>query len=158
MRVVGKIWIMLACLLLLVACSSDDPISSPVIVSTPAATPPSEEMNVGPIIWAQATDAATGKPTDIVTIFTTESPAIIAVIEVSDVPEGTEFTATWTINNQPIASIDMNISASDDLDHAWIAFSFTRDDGQLYPVGQLGVVITSSEGDLREGSAEIGFP
>ena len=113
---------------------------------------------MGPIIWAQATDAATGEPTDIVTIFTTESPAIIAVIEVSDVPEGTEFTATWTINNQPIASIDMNISASDDLDHAWIAFSFTRDDGQLYPVGQLGVVITSSEGDLREGSAEIGFP
>lgn len=167
MRLVSRIWCVLACAVLLVACGNDVP--SPesgdaTAVATPHSdgvdgdAPSAPEMDVGEIIWAQAVEPETGEPTDIVTRFNTESPAIIAVIEVSEVPSGTGFTASWTINDQSIDGIDMDISSSDDLEHAWIAFSFTRDEGQLYPIGQLNVVITTSEGDLREGSIEIGFP
>lgn len=162
MRVIGRIWIVVACALLLVACGTEDAPDPADVPATPIATPPPAEpdpvMEVGPIIWAQELDPDTGEPTNVVTRFNTESPAIIAVIEVSELPEGTEFTATWTINGQPIDGSDMEISASDDLEHAWIVFRFTRDEAQLYPIGQLNVVITSSEGDLREGSVEIGFP
>lgn len=165
MRILGRIGLVLACALLLAACGNDP---SPAVdearpvadqaASTPPPTPASLEMEVGPIIWAQEIDSETGEPVDVVTRFTTESPAIIAVIEASEIPAGTEFAATWTINDQPIEGFDMDIAASDHLDHAWIAFRFTRDSGQLYPVGQLTVVITTSEGDLREDSVEIGFP
>lgn len=165
MRLLGRIWMVLACVLLLAACGSDSTTTTENAtpaqdqpVATPPVTPAAPQMEVGPIIWSQAIESETGEPTDVVTRFTTESSAIIAVIEVNEVPEGTEFTATWTINDQPVEGFDMDISASEDLDHAWIAFSFTRDEGQIYPIGQLTIVITTSEGDLREGSVEIGFP
>lgn len=160
MRRIGRIWIVFACAVLLVACGSDPAgDSSPDSGTPPAATPPPEaEMTVGQIIWAQSVDAATGEPTDAASRFTTQSPAIIAVIEVHDIPAGTEFTATWTINDQPIVVDEMDITATNDLPHAWIAFSFTRDADQRYPVGLLGVVITISDGDLREATVEIGFP
>lgn len=160
MRVMGRISTILACLLLLAACGSDDVStdSSTPIAATPPSTPASPDMEVGQIIWAQAINPETGEPTDIVTRFTTQSPSINAVIEASNVPEGTEFDATWTINDEPIIATEQDIIASDDLDHAWIAFSFTRDPDQRYPIGQLNVVITTSEGDVREGSVEIGFP
>lgn len=164
MRRLGRFSIVLACVLLLAACGSDStpaPDNATPTTDRPAATPPSTpvspKMEIGPIIWSQAVDAETGAPTDEVARFTTESPAIIALVEVSEISVGTEFTATWTIDDQPVEGFDMDISASEDLDHAWIAFSFTRDEGQLYPVGQLSVVITTSEGDLREDSVEIGF-
>lgn len=161
MWLVSRIWIVLACALLLVACGSESGTeATPEVDATPpAASPPPESgMSVGQIVWAHEINASTGEPTDIVTRFTTQSPSIIAVIEVSDVPEGTAFTATWTINDQPIPGTEMEIVASEDLPHAWVSFRFTRDDDQLYPIGLLGVVITTSEGDLREGSVEIGFP
>lgn len=164
MRLVGRIWIVLMCALLLAACGSDDAPGDPVGDSTPPAagsaspTPATSEMEVGEVIWAHATDSDTGEPTEVVTRFTIQSPAIIAAIEVGDIPEGTEFTASWAINDLPIDGTEMDITASEDLDHAWIAFSFTRDTGQRYPLGQLSVVITTSEGDEREGSVEIGFP
>lgn len=167
MRLIRRTWIVVACALLLVACGSEnapdpagEPTSSPVsgeAQATPPATPDTA-MEVGPIVWAQELDAETGEPTDVVTRFTTQSPAIIAVIEVSNMPAGTEFTATWTINGLPIDGTDMDISISEELDHAWIVFRFTRDEAQRYPIGQLNVTITNSHGDLREGSVEIGFP
>lgn len=167
MRLTGRIWIVVACALLLVACGSNDapdpadgPAPSPVsgdAKATPPATPDAA-MDVGPIVWAQELDAETGEPIDVVTRYTTESPAIIAVVEVNEMPAGTEFTATWTINGQPIDGTDMDISTNEELDHAWIVFRFTRDEAQRYPIGQLNVTITNSHGDLREGSVEIGFP
>ena len=164
MRLLGRIWIVVACALLLAACGNDaSPITdqaTPAVdqpVATPPPTPTEPEMEVGQVVWAQAIDAQTGEPIDIVSRFTTRSLEINAVIEVNDVPAGTEFSATWTINDQAVQGFDMDISASEDLDHAWIAFSFTSTEGQRFPIGQLTVVITSSEGDMREGSVEIGF-
>lgn len=161
MRLIGRIWIVLACAVLLVACGNDSVTEATPEVDTtpPAGTPPPESgMIIGEVIWALEVDPATGEPIDTATRYTTQSPAIIAVIEVDNIPEGTEFTATWTINNLPIEVAEMDITASEELPHAWVAFSFTREDDQRYPRGTLGVVITTSEGDMREATVDIGFP
>lgn len=162
MKIVGRIWIVFVCAALLVACGSShsdpqpDTPASPPLAASP--TPQQPSMEIGTIVWAESRDEDSGEPDEVVTLFTTQSPAIMALIEVNDVPEGTVFSATWTINDQPIEGTEMELTVTEDLDHAWIAFAFTRGDGQSYPIGQLAVVITSSEGDLREDSVEIGFP
>lgn len=162
MRVLGKFWLIGMCLLVLVACGGDPGPTEPPAEGTPPPAPSTPasapEMAIQEIVWAETVNPDSGEPTDIVSSFTTVSPAIIAVIEVSDVPQGTEFTATWTINDQPIEGLEMHTTTQGDLAHAWVTFSYVRDEGQLFPVGQVGVVITSSDGDVRESSAEIGFP
>lgn len=167
MRIVGKIWLLMVCMLVLAACGSEDspepadqPASSPAATaaSTPGGEEAPDEMEVGQIVWAQELNPDTGEPVVVVDRFSTESPEIIAAIEVSNLPEDTEFSAKWTMNGLPIDSSDMVITSQGDLEHAWIVFRFTRDEGMQYPIGQLNVTITSNEGDLREGSVEIGFP
>lgn len=161
MRLLWKVGAILACIVL-VACGSesDDPPTeaspeSTQVVASPTAAAP--EMSTGQIIWSESSDEDTGEPIDEVQMFTPQSPAIIAHIEVTDMPAGTEFTAKWTINDQPIDGSDMHVEAQGDVDHGWVSFAFTRESG-TYPVGQLGVVITTSSGELREDSIEIGFP
>lgn len=162
MRVLGKMWLIGVCLLVLVACGGEsDPSATPIPATPPAASPTAQAapvMTMQEIVWTESTDPATGEPTEIVSSFTTVSPAIIAVIEVADMPAGTEFVATWTMNDEPITGMEMHTTAQSDLAHAWIIFSYTRDDNQLFPIGQVRVVVTTSDGDIREASAEIGFP
>ncbi len=159
MRLAGKIGVILLCLLL-ISCGSDDSTPGANSVSTPVAssTAVAAEMTLGPIVWSETVDDESGAPNAEVTVFTPQSPAIIANIEANDVPAGTEFTATWMLNDTPIEGGEMHVQADGDIDHAWIAFRFTRNEDQSYPIGQLSVVITSSTGVLREGSIEIDFP
>lgn len=162
MRVLGKIWLVGACLLVLVACGGDSgPAENPAEGTPPSASPtaePAPVMAIQDIVWTESVNPDTGEPTGIVPAFTTQSPAIIAVIEVTDAPAGTEFTATWTLNDLPIEGLEMHTTTQGDLTHAWITFSYVRDESRLFPIGQVGVVITYSDGDVREASAEIGFP
>lgn len=157
MRIVGTIGVVVLCLLL-ISCGADDSKPDAGNVSTPTASPTAaaSQMTIGPIVWSESADEASGEPIAPVEAFTPQSPAIIASIEVTDMPVGTEFTATWTINEMPIDS-DMHVQADGYIDHSWVAFRFTREQG-TYPTGQLGVVITASTGELREGSIEIAFP
>ena len=164
MRLVNRFWILAACLLLLVACGGSDADPNPdsgADSTPPPASPtaePATELTMERVVWTEAIEEETGAPVRIVENFTTQSPAIIAAVEVTNVPEGTTFTGTWTINDQPIEGSEMEITSDGDLPHAWVAFSFTRDDDKFYPVGQLSVVITSSDGAMQESSIEIGFP
>lgn len=159
MRWLRQSCVILVCLVL-VACGSDQgdaPSSTPVqFIASP--TPSVPDMTIGTIVWSGSADETTGEPADVVETYTPESPAIIASIEVTDVPAGTEFTATWTLNDQPITAEDMHVTADADLDHGWVSFRFVLKDGQQYPTGQLGVVITTSTGALREGSIRIDWP
>lgn len=164
MRLVNRIWILVACLLLLVACGGGDADPNPdsgADSTPPPASPtaePEPELTMENVVWTEAVEEDTGAPVQIVENFTTQSPAIIAAVEVTNVPEGTTFTATWTINDQPIEGSEMQIESDGDLPHAWVAFSFTRDDDKHYPIGQLSVIITSSDGAMQESSIEIDFP
>ena len=159
MQLLGKIGVVLLCLLL-IGCGEDEPNPGQGTVSTPVASPTAAvaEMTLGDIVWSEMVDAETGAPNAEVSAFTPQSPAIIAIIEATDIPAGTEFTATWTLNDTPIEGGEMHVEADGEIDHAWIAFRFTREDDKSYPVGQLSVVITASTGVLREGSIEIVFP
>lgn len=136
--------------------------ATPTAVSTPLAesspTAPAQPMVIGQIIWAEETDATTGAPVNQVTGFTTESPAIVAVVEVTNLPAGTQFTAAWTLNDSTITDSPMTVVAQGDMTHAWISFRFTRDGERRYPLGQVGVTITASDGTMREATVEIGFP
>lgn len=161
MRTGIRIWLTLICALLLTACGGDADTTTEQQEATNAAEstpPPSEEMTLAPLVWSESVDDETGGPTGEVTEFTTESPAIIVLIEAEHVPAGTEFVASWTINGNAIPEAEMQVEATGDMPHAWIAFKFTRADGQIYPVGTLGVEINVSNGDLIEDSVEIGFP
>ena len=159
MRLVGKIGVIVMSLLL-ISCGGDDPRPEANSASTPVASPTAAmvEMTLGDIIWSEAVDDVSGAPNAPVTVFTPQSPVIIASIEATSIPAGTEFTATWMLNDTPIAGGEMHVQADGDVDHAWIAFRFTREDGKSYPVGQLSVVITASTGVLREGAIAIDFP
>jgi hypothetical protein len=159
MRWVRQIGLILVCLVL-VACGNSEGEQAPDATVEVAASPtlPAVEMTVGSIVWSASTDEETGEPAEVMEGFTPESPTIIASIEVTDVPADTEFTATWTLNDQPIAAEAMQVTAESDMDHAWVSFRFVLKDGQQYPTGQLGVVITTSTGTLREGSIRIDWP
>ncbi len=159
MRLLGKIGVILLALLL-VSCGGDTPNPGANAPSSPTASPTAAppEMSIGPIVWSETVDAESGAPNAEVSAFTPQSPAIIASIEANDIPEGTEFTAIWMLNDEPIEGGEMHVQADGDIDHAWIAFRFTREDDKSYPVGQLSVVITANTGVLREGSIEINFP
>lgn len=159
MRWVWKIGAILACLVI-VGCGGDEssPSATPEEVSVASPTAAPLEMTIGDITWSESANEESGEPGAAVESFSPQSPAIIVSIEVENVPAGTEFTATWTLNDQPISVESMYVRAEGDLDHAWVSFRFTRDEGKNYPTGQLGVVITSSTGELREGSIRIQFP
>lgn len=147
--------------LLLVACGSDDeasvtPEAPPTEEASPTAEPATTEF--GQVIWAEQIDEETGEPIAVVDAFTTQSTHIYAVLEATDLSADTTFSATWTINGQSIEGSEMEITTEGDMPHAWLTFSFTRDGEALFPTGQLGVTITSSDGTMREGSIEIAFP
>lgn len=130
--------------------------STPMVASTP--TVASAPMEIGQIIWAEETDPISGAPVAEVSGFTTESPAIVALIEVTNLPANTQFAATWTLNDSVISDSPMTVIAQGDMTHAWISFRFTRDGDRRYPVGQIGITITASDGTLREASTKIDFP
>lgn len=159
-----RVWSMGLGCLLLVACGSggsDTPVETPTAhtIQTVAATQEvATTLSIQQIVWAEETDTVTGAPIETVDRFTTDSDAIMALVQVNDLLEGTEFVATWTLNDVPLIDADMSVIADDDMEVAWIAFRFTRDESRLYPIGQLGVTITCSDGTLRESSITIEFP
>lgn len=161
MQKLRKLGSILACTLVLVACGSDE---TPPVQKQNNATPvaatatPQTSMEIGDVVWATSTDPNTGEPTEIANGFAGNSPAIIASIEVSNLPQGTEFTAIWTINDAPIPDSEMKVIADSDVAQAWITFRFDRTEGETYPIGQLGVSITINNGTLRKATVEIGFP
>lgn len=158
MRQLYRIISLVICVAVLAACGSDanDDVDIP---ATPAATPTAvPQMTHGQIIWTDSTDPETGAPGAAVERYSTDAPAIIAVFEVTDVPEGTTFTAEWTINGAPIEGATMRVQSDNELPHGWITFRFTREDGHRYPLGDLAVKVTVSSGETLESWVEIAFP
>ena len=149
----------LGVLLFATACGSESDAPGPQDGEGGAAAPALEEpMAITGLTWTSAVSNETGEPVDSVEAFTTISPAVVAVVEASDVPAGTEFTATWRIDGLEVPEATMNVTVEDDLAVAYVAFEFIRADGRYFPLGELEVVVTVSTGDSIDATVDIQLP
>ncbi len=145
---------MIGVLVVASACGSD---AGPVETPTPTPGLP-DRMQVERLVWTSAVDEATGEPIDEVAAYTTTSPAIVAVVEASNVPAGTTFTASWTIDGQQVPEAEMRTTVDDDMTTAYVAFQFLRQEDRLFPLGELDVTVTTSTGETISGAVEIELP
>jgi hypothetical protein len=150
---------LLGVLLLATACSGDD--ASPTVqddgatILEPGLDAP---MAIAGLTWTSAVSDDTGEPVDSVESFTTISPSVIAVVEATDVPAGTQFTATWSIDGIDVPEATMDVTVEQDMTEAWIAFEFIRDEGRYFPLGELEVVVTASTGESIDATVDIQLP
>lgn len=152
--------ILLGCLALAVGCGRDndgggDQETGPSLTPTAQPAPP---FTVDDVIWTTGVNESTGVPLDQADAYTTISPAVVAVVPARNVPAGTEFTATWTIDDLDVPEANMSVTVEQDMSTAWVAFEFVRDDDRYFPLGTLEVTVTASSGETVDGSVEIGLP
>ena len=150
---------MLGVLLLAAACGGEDAAPTARDDSATGNEPGLEApMEITGLTWTSAVSSDTGEPLDHVEAFTTISPSVIAVVKATDVPAGTEFTATWSIDGIDVPEATMNATVGDDMTEAWIAFEFVRDEGRYFPLGELQVVVSASTGDSVDATVDIQLP
>lgn len=145
-------------LLVIAACGGGGGEEEPV-PAAPTATPvPDPTLELVDITWASELDRSTGEPVDEIDAFTTVSPAIIAVVQATDVPAGTELTAGWTIDGLEVPDATMRVTVEQDMAVAWVAFEFIREEGRYFPLGELAVTVTTSTGESIDGAVRIELP
>lgn len=148
---------MLVMMLVLVACGGEDTAPEERAQSTADGTR-AATMEIAGTTWASAVDATTGEPVDEVESYTTISPAVVLVVEVINVPSGTEFVATWAIDGLDVPEAEMRVTVEDEMAVAWIAFEFVRDEGRYFPLGELEAVVMASSGKTVEATVNIELP
>lgn len=151
----------LAMFLILVACGSDESPSGSDAQPTADATRAAMEnatMEIAGTTWTSGVDDTTGEPVDDVENYTTISPAIILVVEVTNVSSGTDFTATWAIDGLEVPEAEMRVTVEEDMAVAWIAFEFTREEGRYFPLGELQADVTASSGETVTATVDIQLP
>lgn len=150
---------LLGVLLLVTACGSDGDDDVPDIgADESSGASVVEPMDVIGLTWTSAISEVTGEPVDSVESFTTISPAVVAVVEATNVPAGTDFTATWSIDGIDVPEATMTVSVEDDMTVAFVAFEFIREEGRYFPLGELQVVVTASTGETLDASVDIELP
>lgn len=117
-----------------------------------------EPMEIVGLTWTSGVSEETGEPVDSVESFTTISPAVIAVVEVTNVPAGTDFTASWTIDGIEVPEATMNVTVEEDMSVAYVAFEFIREEGRYFPLGELEAVVTASSGESIDATVDIQLP
>lgn len=160
LKLTAHMIVMTGILLLVTGCGSADDVSEPPGIPVDDEPTPTSEPAFGllDIAWTSGIDEDTGEPVDEVEVFTTVSPGIVAAVEATNVPAGTELTAEWTIDGIEVPEATMNVTVEQDMSTAWIAFEFVRDEGRYFPLGELEVVVTASSGQSINGSVAIGLP
>jgi hypothetical protein len=151
--------ILLGCLAIAVGCGSDqdeDGEQAPEPTSSPR--PTQIPFGISDVVWTSGVDEQTGEPVDEVDSFTTVSPRLVAVVQAENVPAGTVFTATWTIDGLKVPEAEMTATVDADMATAWVAFEFIRDEGRYFPLGELEVTITASNGETIQDSVRIELP
>ena len=124
------------------------PEAEPIPEPEPTPEPTVAAFTVDDVVWTSGVDEASGEPLDEVDVYTTVSPAIVAVVPAANVPAGTEFTATWTIDGIEVPEATMSVTVDEDMRVAWVAFELARDEGRYFPLGELEVTVTTSTGAI----------
>ena len=119
--------------------------AGPPVVPTPgrSSTPfRSDAASVGPVVWATGVDPATKAPTNRVSIFAADAPAIYATLAVDRLTAGTTLRASWRYNGTPLDSFLSTVTAETDLADVWAEFHITRSDAEPWPPGVYEITIT----------------
>jgi len=111
-------------------------------------------MRVGDVTWTSGLNAS-GAPSDSLESFPRNAESIVVALEVEHVPAGESFTAAWSLDGTPIEGIASNATVEGASDSAWVAFTLDWNGEVLWPVGELGVTITSSSGESTSGTIFI---
>lgn len=149
---------MIGVLVVATACgndASDGTGTGDAVQPTPALPGP---MRIEGLTWTSAVDETTGEPVDEVAAYTTTAPGIVAVVEASNVPAGTTFTASWTIDGQEVPEAEMRTTVGQDMTTAYVAFRFLRAEDRYFPLGELAVTVTAGSGETISGAVEIQLP
>lgn len=146
--------------LVLVSCQRGtevEPTATPLAVSG-TTVPASQRVRLGPVVWTTGVDPETGKPIDRVESFPRNTKTIYAAFEVMNLPQGSTLTATWRINGRLVEGLESTIQVNEAQPAGWAEFHLDWEGRTMWPVGTLGILITSSTGETVESSVRIEQP
>lgn len=145
---------MLICIAL-AGCSSgggdDEPEATIAPAATPTAVPPTE---LGDVTWSLSV-TEDGEPVDDLDAFPRDTQTIHAVVQVQSVTAGEVITARWSIDGAAIEAIDGTVMIDEATASGWVSFALAWEGETLWPVGTLGVEISTASGTATSGEIEI---
>lgn len=133
--------------------------AGPPVVPTPgrSSTPfRSDAASVGPVVWATGVDPATKAPTNPVTTFAADAPAIYATLPVDRLTAGTTLGASWRYNGTPLESFLSMVTAETDLADIWAEFHITRSNAEPWPPGVYEITITVNGEGAQTATVAVG--
>ncbi len=145
------------CSLLLTACGGGDdpPADATEEATAPVATPsPTPSPVLGQVVFSQSL-GSDGQPVDPSAEISRSATTIVAAVEVQDVQPGTSYTASWSMDGNPIPELDASTTLEGGAVDGWVSFTLTWEGAALWPVCQLDVTITASSGGSVQGSVLI---
>ncbi len=154
---VGRLVVVLASLaLVLAACGGESATPDPTAEPVPptATTIPTPAPAMGQVVFTEALTSS-GQPENPASEIPRSATTIVAAVDVQHVQPGTTYTAEWTMDGIPIPGLEASTTLQDGAASGWVSFTLTWDGATLWPVGQLGITITSSSGETVQGSIPI---
>jgi hypothetical protein len=152
--------IVICACLALAGCGSDagtpEPTATQVATVAATPTPPATPAAIGEIVWTAAVDPATNAPAGSLAALPDDSAQVVAALPVGSLPAGTVLTAHWTIDGDPLPSLDPPpVTVQQDRADAWVAWTLTWSGDETWPIGTLGIAIEVDGSEQRTGEIPI---
>lgn|GEM_PF-2151947 len=166
-RRISLIAVVVGCVLALAGCGGgggDDNAGSTPAPTADATRPPQRPaetpvpIGMSEVVWATEVDPETREPEGEVTSFPNDTPVIVAAVQLSSVPAGTVLTATWSIDGLEVPAMTTQATTEASLETGWATFQLSRDEGRLFPLGELQVRIVAPDGTEVTGAVDIVLP
>jgi hypothetical protein len=143
--------------ILVAGCGGNDdpeetpPAATPLPTATPTEVP---AFALGDVVWALEV-GEDGAPVEPVTAFPRDAAQIFALVDARNIPEGETLSAVWTLDDVPVDGADASVTIDEATASGWVSYSLTWNGEALWPVGTLGITITSNSGATATGTIQI---
>jgi hypothetical protein len=137
------------------AIASPSPVAATATATSTSTPVPAEKAE---ILWARAIDPETNEPTRKATAFITTDDVIYAVLPVENVAQGTVFEATWSFNGEVVPALTATVTCDKAYTTGWIEFHLTRSDGEIWPIGEYGIAISSNGEPVADATIQVTVP
>jgi hypothetical protein len=97
----------------------------------------------------------TTAPASPVDSFPADAAALIAVLPVTNLEQGTALTVTWTYNDTSMDNLTATVVAPARAPSTWIAFSLTAPPGTSWPTGTYAISVTVDGRPLQSSSTVV---